>query len=436
MFSYRQAIDTLYRLQWIGRKFGLDNIQFILKALHQPHRRFKTIHISGTNGKGSTASILASLLKEHGICVGLYTSPHLVDFSERIRVNGEPIPHEEVARLTHKISQLISDQPDLEVTFFEFTTAMAFDYFSEREVEMAVVEVGMGGRLDATNVVEPMVSVITNIDLDHESFLGHSVEKITFEKAGIIKSMAPTVTGARSKEAIDVIEKVCKERQSVLSRIGEDFEIEEEANGKFSYRGIKQRWSSLSLNLKGRHQLENAACALSVLEILSDKGIEISEESIRTALRRVRWEGRLESIQIEDGPLVLLDGAHNPGGARALRAFLSDFMKGRDGKLILILGTMKDKNIKSIFGELFPLAEKVILTRPDYHRAATLGELESVSQSLGRQVRIRESVDKALQLAQKEARPADCICVTGSLFTVGEARAILCQSGAPSVLKG
>ena len=445
MGSYQQAVDYLYRLQWHGNKLGLENIRQLLNDLNDPHTQYRAVHIAGTNGKGSTAALIASVLQAEGYRTGLYTSPHLIDFSERIRVNGTPIAQDDVARLTEKITQLATGQTlgsaptrnsRLKPTFFEFTTAMAFTFFAESDVDIAVVEVGMGGRLDATNVITPLVSVITNIHYDHQNYLGDSLAQIASEKAGIVKQNVPTVTAVTEPEAYQVIAKVCGERQSRLYHLGNEFCVEGSSPDDFLYRGIHQSWSHLSLGLLGQHQLQNAACALATTEMLCGRGLTISETSLRGGLRSVQWEGRLEQIESPDGPLILLDGAHNPAGAEALRNYLHGLKMKRGGKLFIVLGILQDKDIKAVLRQLVPLADELILTRPDYHRAASLTDLEIAARPLGVPVNLRERVSEAVELAKTMADPADCICVTGSLFTVGEARAALKQLGTPSPLKG
>jgi dihydrofolate synthase / folylpolyglutamate synthase len=436
MGSYQQAVDYLYRLQWHGNKLGLENIRQILNDLKDPQERYRSVHIAGTNGKGSTAALITSVLQAQGYRTGLYTSPHLVDFSERIRVNGTPIAHEDVARLTDKITQLTASNLRLTPTFFEFTTAMAFSFFAESDVDIAVIEVGMGGRLDATNVITPLVSVITNIQYDHQVYLGDSLAKIAFEKAGIVKQNVPTVTATTEPEAYQVIARVCGERQSRLYRLGDEFCVEGSSPEDFLYRGIHQSWAHLSMGLLGQHQLKNAACALVTAELLSGQGLTITETSIRDGFRSVQWEGRLEPIESPGGPLILLDGAHNPAGAEALRNYLYELKTKRGGKLFIVLGILQDKDIRAVLKQLVPLADEVILTRPDYHRAASLADLEMAALSLGVPVTLRERVYQAVELAKTKAGPEDCICITGSLFTVGEARATLKHLGTPSPLKG
>jgi len=432
--SYTKAIEYLYNLKWHGIKLGLENIQRLMAALGEPHKRFRSVQIAGTNGKGSTASTVAAVLQTAGYRTGLYTSPHLIDFTERIRVNGEPIAPERVTQLTERIRTAASEIP---VTFFEFTTAMAFLHFAESSVDLAVAEVGLGGRFDATNVLSPLVSVITNIDFDHQAFLGNTLEQIAFEKAGIVKPGVPVVTATDRPEAINVIRAVCREQGAPLYRVGAEIRAEGSSTQQFLYQGIRQSYPDLNFALLGKHQLMNAACALAALELLEVQGLPVGEAAIRRGLSTVRWEGRMEMIR--PGPsaaAVLLDGAHNPAGARVLRAFLEEARPARPARLILILGILSDKDIDGILAELVPLADEVVLTRPDYDRAEPPAGLKRRLVSFSVRSSVQEPVEEAVRYAQSVATAADLICVTGSLYTIGEARSYLKGLAQPSALRG
>ena len=432
--SYTKAIEYLYNLKWHGIKLGLENIQRLMAALGEPHKRFRSVQIAGTNGKGSTASTVAAVLQTAGYRTGLYTSPHLIDFTERIRVNGEPIAPERVTQLTERIRTAASEIP---VTFFEFTTAMAFLHFAESSVDLAVAEVGLGGRFDATNVLSPLVSVITNIDFDHQAFLGNTLEQIAFEKAGIVKPGVPVVTATDRPEAINVIRAVCREQGAPLYRVGAEIHAEGSSTQQFLYQGIRQSYPDLNFALLGKHQLMNAACALAALELLEVQGLPVGEAAIRRGLSTVRWEGRMEMIR--PGPsaaAVLLDGAHNPAGARVLRAFLEEARPARPARLILILGILSDKDIDGILAELVPLADEVVLTRPDYDRAEPPAGLKRRLVSFSVRSSVQEPVEEAVRYAQSVATAADLICVTGSLYTIGEARSYLKGLAQPSALRG
>lgn len=434
MQSYDRAVETLCRLQWSGQKLGLENVRAVLARIGDPHNQFRSVHIAGTNGKGSAAVAAASILRAQGFRTGLYTSPHLLDFTERIRVNGRPISREAVVDWTDRLSRAVP--PDTPVTFFEFTTAMAFAHFAESGVDWAVIETGLGGRLDATNIVVPAVSVITHIGLDHQEYLGETLEKIAGEKAGIIKPGVPVVTGVDRAEALAVIARVAAGNGSPLYTLGEAFGTEGDDPSDFAYAGIGRRWKGLSFPLMGAHQLRNAACALAACELLAEGGISLSEASVRAGLRSVRWEGRLEAVETAEGPLFLLDGAHNPAGAEALRDSLVPFMRKRGGRLILILGILRDKNIPEMLNTLAPLAGDLIVTQAQHHRAAPASQIAAHARGAGTDPHVTESVEAAVRLARNRAAPEDVVCVTGSLFTVGEARAVLKGLGVPSPLKG
>jgi dihydrofolate synthase / folylpolyglutamate synthase len=432
--SYPKAIEHLYGLQRHGIKLGLENSRGLMAALGDPHQTFRSVHIAGTNGKGSTAAILASILSAAGYRTGLYTSPHLVDFTERMRVNGVPIAPERVVSLTEQTRAAAADIP---VTFFEFTTAMAFLYFAESSVDFAVVEVGLGGRFDATNVLTPLVSVITRIDYDHQIYLGSSLEQIAREKAGIIKPGVPVVTSATSPDILRVIKTVSGKQGSPVYRVGAEVRVEGPSPQRFRYKGIRWDFSDLNCVLLGRHQLENACCALAALELVDAGQNRIGEASVRRGLSTVQWEGRLESMpRASSGAAVILDGAHNPGGARALRAYLDESVKPRKGRLILVIGILEDKDVGGILSELAPVADEVIVTRPRHERAATTESVKRHLENYPVRVTIRESVEEALRYAQSAAAAGDTICVTGSLFTIGEARSHITGSAQPSALRG
>jgi len=432
--SYSKAIEYLYGLQWHGIKLGLETIRRLMTVLNEPHRRFRSVHIAGTNGKGSTAAMTAAVLAQAGYRTGLYTSPHLIEFTERIRVNGEPIPPEQAARLTERIRAASADLP---ATFFEFTTAMAFQYFAESAVDFVVAEVGMGGRFDATNVLTPLVSVITPIDFDHQAYLGDTLEQIAAEKAGIIKPSIPVVTSADRPEAVSVIRNVCRERNAPLYRLGSDIRVEGVSPQRFRYEGIRWSFSDLNCALLGRHQISNAGLALAALEVLEQTGVSIGEEAVRRGLSSVRWEGRLERMPpAPSGAALILDGAHNPAGARVLRDFLEDSKPTRPGRLILVLGILSDKDVDGILAELVPMADEVVVTRPRYARALPADDLRRHLEKFQARVTVREPLEEALRYAQSAASAGDLICITGSLYTVGEARSHLKGLAQPSALRG
>ena len=419
--DYKDTKDFLYSLHRHGIKLGLESISAVLSQLGEPHRRYETLHIGGTNGKGSTAAMLACILQDSGLRVGLYTSPHLVDFRERIRVNGIYIPPSRVIELTQKL-RAIYPSPQ---TFFEFTTAMAFIYFADEHVDVAVTEVGMGGRFDATNVISPLGVVITTIAYDHQRYLGQTLSEIAFEKAGIIKDNRPVIVGDIPDEAAIVIRRVAKERQAPYYAFGSDFHVVPESPGQFRYEGVTQNYSGLSCALQGEHQMKNAACALALLEHVQQGMEEISESTIRSGLGAVRWEGRMEIL--EKDPILIIDGAHNPASAEALRQSLIPLLKAKadDAQLFLIIGMMQDKDCKNFITSLRPLVDCLILTQVSVPRAASLDELKQhTPQDMAMILQLKNPSD-AVARAKELARPSDVICVTGSLFLAGEVRNLI-----------
>ena len=431
MLTYEDALDYIYSFTDYEKKssyryapetFDLARVEKLLVSLNNPHQRFKSIHIAGTKGKGSVAAMSESILRAAGYRTGLYTSPHLHTFRERIQVNGRLIPQETVASLTEQLQPLVSQVEGL--TTFEIITALGFLYFVERGVEFAVLEVGMGGRLDATNVVNSLVDIITSLSYDHTHILGETLPLIAREKAGIIKSKALVVSAPQVPEAMAVIEEVCREKDAELTVIGRDWTWEVgEAN-------LEGQWFRVTTNelrvtsyelwipLLGRHQLINATVVVAAIEKLRQRGINISEASVREGLRQVRWPGRLEILGRR--PLVVADCAHNADSAGKLKAALEELFTY--GHLILIFGASTDKDIEGMMGELFPLAHQVIVTQARHARATDSCVLQQKALTLRREVMVSDSVDGALSLALETAGPQDLICVTGSIFVVAEAR--------------
>jgi dihydrofolate synthase/folylpolyglutamate synthase len=424
--AYQQSLDYLYSLEKFGMIFGLTQVERILKAIGDPHQEVQAIHIGGTNGKGSTAAMMASILEREGYRVGLYTSPHLIRFTERIKVNGKEIGKEEVAALSgwmrEKIEEANIDPP---FTFFDFTTAMALYYFKQKMVDLAVLEVGLGGRLDSTNVVDPLLSVITNISKDHEAYLGKSLLKIAQEKAGIIKPGRPLITAATQPHVLRLFSKICREKGSPYFRVGKEFRYVTAEDGDFHYEGLHRKLWGLHLNLKGFHQIINATTALGTLEVLEDLGYPVSIDAMVAGLREVDWPGRLEMVS--SSPKVILDGAHNPAGALVLHEVLKKEFQYQ--RLILLIGVMKDKDIKSILHLLVPLADHIILTRPNTDRAAPPALLKKVLGKNGKKTEIIEDLKEAIERGLSITGPDDLLCITGSLYTVGEARAYFHPQG-------
>jgi dihydrofolate synthase/folylpolyglutamate synthase len=421
--SVDDHLSALYRLRRFGIKLGLTTISRLMRGLGNPHERYPCIHVAGTNGKGSVAAFLSSVLVRAGCRVGLYTSPHLIKFNERIQINGRPISDEKVKETAEAVQRIYTQgEPP---TFFECATAMALHHFASENVDWAVVETGMGGRYDATNVVRPEVCIISNIGLEHTEYLGKTLEKIAAEKAGIIKEEVGVVTGARQKAALRVIEEEALEKGAPLLRMGREIKCRKQGPpGFFAYLGKDHRWPQLKAGLLGDHQIVNASLALGALELLMDKGLDLSEEAIYTGLTETRWPGRLEVVSSH--PFVILDGAHNPWAVKCLKAFLEKRIAWK--RLILVLGVLEDKAWKPMVSNLAGICDRMILTAPAYERAVHPRELAAFARSFLDRVVTKSRIADAISYALKEATQGDLVCITGSLYTVGEAKAYFQES--------
>lgn len=412
--SYRDALRFLYDLQIYGIKFGLSKTSNLLKAFGHPHRGQHYVHIGGSNGKGSVAAMVEAILIKSGLKVGFYSSPHLVSFTERFRINGAPVSPGQVVSLVEDIRSAID--PDQFPTFFEVTTAMALLLFAREKTDIAIMEVGMGGRLDATNIITPLVSVITNISLEHQNFLGSRLSQIAAEKGGIIKEGVDLVTGASQSPVIRVFETICREKKAPFRRLGKDFRYRSGTSG-FHYYGFKRSLKKVEMNLKGRFQYRNAALSLAAVELLEGKGFPIKERDIREGLKGTHWPGRLQVMS--EKPLVVLDGGHNPAAISKLADSLKHCFHYR--RLILVLGVMADKDIRGIVEGIVPMADYVIYTKPDYYRSSAPEEIMKKAAIFKKTGEIQPGIPQALDKAGKLADPVDLILVCGSLFTVGEA---------------
>lgn len=424
------------------QKFGLENISTLAAALGNPHRAAPCVHIAGTNGKGSTAAMLESILRASGLRTGLYTSPHLVRINERIRISGEDISDEEFAsawtRVQATIESLLADgKLAAHPTYFECITALAFVAFAARGINFAIYETGLGGRLDATNVVLPEVSVITSIDFDHEDYLGHSIEEIASEKAGIIKPGVPVVTSATRPEARQVIAKRARELNSRLVEIDEAWRVEDVRSDGGCYRAVAiSRDSGKKINiappLPGQFQIRNALAAATAAQLLAERGFRITDETIERGIRAVRWPGRLERLL--DRPAVYVDGTHNPAGARELLKFWDENFAGR--RIILVYAAMRDKAVDEIAGLIFPRADLVLLTEPHQPRAISAALLSEMTSHLARQSEVVRDPVEALERAIGLAGPGDAVFATGSLYLVGDLRAYWAKRPALSPVSG
>lgn len=420
--DYEKAPASLYSRE----RFDLARMGELLSALGNPHLKLPALHIAGTKGKGSTAKMISSVLEAAGYRVGLFTSPHLHDFRERIAVNEQPIPMEEVAWWVELIEPIASRIPSSfgPLSTFEVMTALAFSYFVASHVDIQVLEVGMGGRLDATNVVQALVSVITSISLDHTEVLGHSIGEIAREKAGIVKEDGLVVCSPQRPEAAAIIEEVCRERGVHLIRVGQDVTwkaLEQSLEGQaFSYKGLLDEYR-LWIPLLGQHQIENASAALAALEALSLRGWSIPKDSITRGMGQARWPGRLEVLR--RSPFLVVDGAHNVDSAHRLREAICSLFDSR--RVVLLFGASADKDIPGMAEELASLSDTVIVARSQHPRAA---EPEAVAKEFlawGAIPQVISEVPLALAQAMEMAGGDDLILVTGSLFLVAEVREAL-----------
>lgn len=419
---YRQASAYLEGLQFFRIKLGLATMTRLLQELGQPQRRLRCIHIAGTNGKGSVGATLSTLLSRGGYCSGFYSSPHLVEVRERFTIDGRPIPQEEFSDQM-AILQELSRRTGLQPTYFECTTLLALNWFAARKVDVAILETGLGGRLDATNVVDPMVSVITDISRDHEQYLGTDIRAIAAEKAGIVKAGVPVVCSGRTGASAEVIASFCHKLGSRLLLFGRDFSARGE-KGRFDYSGIHgAQWRDLPLALAGAHQVVNTALALATLELVA-ADFPLDVETIRAGLARVCWPGRMEYLHLACGQgrrRILLEGAHNEAGVQALCASLEALEPGR--RIVLLWGNMADKHLSAARSRLFAAAERIFLTRVDGERSAAPGAIwQELSPEERGRARCLDCAEEALQAALDAAGEEDLVCVAGSLYLVGRIR--------------
>ena len=430
--AYKDALDYLYSFvdfslqktsTYSPDRFKLERMQTLAEAMGNPHLSYPTIHVAGTKGKGSVCALCASTLYQAGYKVGLYTSPHLDDYVERIQINGQFISHAKLVEMIEFIKPYVAAVPDL--TTFEITTALAFLYFSLQKVDMAVIEVGLGGRLDATNIVQPVVSAITSISYDHTQLLGDTLTAIAGEKAGIIKPGIPVVNSSQVEEARIVVERVAHDRGSPLIQVDRDICYQ-----KLSHSLQRQTfkvWSAgnngiapatLSIPLLGDHQLVNAATAYGILQEFNQRGIPVESEALQHGFASAFWPGRFEVIQAS--PPVVLDCAHNRDSAMKLRFTLNEYFPGKP--VIMVFGASEDKDISGMLDELMPLVKELVAVRSFHPRAIAPDELVEMAASYGRQVDCIEDIPTALEKALQLVGEDGLILVTGSIFVVAEAR--------------
>lgn len=427
--NYNEALQFIHESHKFGMRLGLDNIKKLLELLGDPQNNLKIIHVAGTNGKGSTCSFISSILKEGGYKVGLYTSPFLETFTERIRINGENIPEEEVGKIVSLIKEKIEimfSEGYSYPTEFEIVTAMAFYYYNQEKVDFVALEVGLGGRYDATNVIDkPVVSVITSISLDHTGILGDTLGKIAFEKGGIIKEDCPTIVYPQQEEASEVIKNICAEKKSKYIEC--DFKNIEIKSSNINLQIYNcningKELRDLEIKLIGDHQIKNSIVALNAIEYLNAiKITNISEENIRKGLLETKWPGRIEKIS--ENPMFIIDGAHNEEGAKSLANSIDKYFENKNK--ILVIGMLEDKDIESVLDLLIPKFNNVITTTPDNPRAIDANKLKEKIERYNIEVtcktNIKEAVDYALQISNKD----DVIISAGSLYMIGNVRTII-----------
>jgi dihydrofolate synthase/folylpolyglutamate synthase len=403
--TFPETIEFLNSLQWRGTKLGLQNSLRLSGLAGNPQHKLSFIHVAGTNGKGSTCAMLESICRAAGLRTGLYTSPHLVAFSERIQVNRQPIPDDDIVRLVQQMMPLLEQFPqDQHPTFFEVVTVLALLYFVEQQCDIVLWETGLGGRLDATNIVTPLASVITNIQFDHQKWLGDTIASIAVEKAGIIKPGVPVITAAAAPEALKVISETARQQEASLTVVAP------EAEQQSPLAGIR-------LPLLGRHQRLNAATAIATLRVLAGNGsLPISDQALADGLSTVYWAGRLQIIERSPGHRLLLDGAHNAAGTRSLVDALTDHFPGQ--RPVLIMGILRDKDWEEMCVMLSPLARRILAVPVNSERTATPAELRNVCQRFypDTPVEICHTVTEALDIAENYP----FVLVAGSLYLVGE----------------
>jgi dihydrofolate synthase/folylpolyglutamate synthase len=414
--------------QAAAAKFDLENITVLAERLGRPDRAYPSAHIAGTNGKGSTAAFLESILRRAGFRTGLYTSPHLERINERMRINGEEIGDDSFAAIFTRLQALIEEllaahKLQAHPTYFECVTGMAFECFARERVEFGVFEVGLGGRLDATNILSPVVTVITRIDFDHENFLGHSLKEIASEKAGILKPQVPVILAEQRPEAREVILARAEQLHCSVIETGRAFQITQESSQNGLFRARVTELSSretfdLAPSLPGRFQLQNALNALAAARYLAKRGFRISTSDITEGISMTVWPGRLEKLQ--SGPDIYLDGAHNPGAARELAQFLDQNFADR--KIWLIYGALRDKAVDEVAGQLFSHTAEVIFTEPRTSRAISALRLAEIASHHASSFTVIPTAEQALDQALAEAAHNDAIFITGSLYLVGQLR--------------
>jgi len=422
----KNALEGLFVLTSRGIKLGLDNTSHLLDHFGNPQLAIPTIHIAGTNGKGSTAAFTESILRASGKKVGLYTSPHLLNFNERIQINRSPISDSELAELIFRVQEAV-EQLKIPVTFFEFSTVMAFLYFFENKTDWNVIEVGMGGRLDSTNLCKVETSIITSIGMDHTQYLGQNLQQIAYEKACIIKDFGTVFAHIENKGALGVVKHVARERSAKLKLLGKDFKVKFKAatpRGQtidFSFGDFHMK--EVEIPLIGRHQVSNAGLALAACLQLRSKGMPPNSSVLKKGLESARWEGRVEVIS--RNPTVVMDCAHNPDGVRSLTQTLRQYFSFE--RCLLVIGLMEDKAVDEMLKLFSCIGDHFILVKPRQERALDPEYSAKQLSVLHKPVDIISEIPYALKTAKKSSNPNDLICITGSIYTISEAKPFLAK---------
>lgn len=431
--NYDEAIKYIKETAKFGSKYGLERTEKILEFLGNPHKNIKTIHVAGTNGKGSTTAMLTSILMDAGYNVGTYISPYIEEFEERIQINRNNIPKEELAEVVTEVSKAVSKVVDLgyiNPTEFEIITCAGFLYFHKKNIDYAVIEVGLGGRLDSTNVITPILSIISSISLDHTQILGDTLDKIAYEKAGIIKENVPVILFPQEKVAEDVIEKTCKEKNSKLIKVPRDIsEYVAVTSNTLEGKEIKTQQINLKneyidsyeLSLLGKHQILNSTVVVYAARELMNLGVKISKDNIINGLKSVQWPGRLEIMK--NNPLVVIDGAHNIDGIKKLTESIDLYFKYN--KLILILGILADKQVEDMIETIAPKAERIISVTPHSDRAELAEDLKIEIEKLGVSCEAIDSYEEAYKKALSYCNDDDLLLISGSLYMIGDMRKII-----------
>lgn len=436
--DYQQAWDYLDSLQFHKIKLGLEAMRSFMGKVGNPHKNLRIVHVAGTNGKGSVSMTLLTLLSKAGYKVGLYTSPHLSSVRERFRINDSFISEEKFAELATRIYEVLGKD---KITYFEFTTALAFLWFVEESPDLVVLETGLGGRLDATNIVTPLISVITNVSMDHEAYLGDTIAAVAGEKAGIVKPGVPVVSAVKVGEGLLEVQAACEKCKASLLLYGDSFESVAGKNGSWTWQAktnfSESSYDCLRCSMKGDYQIENASLAIAVIELLRKDGFSLSPEQVRQGIADVLWPGRMESFCLnrktrkpvqcsgsESAVSYVLDGAHNPAGVDSLVQTLTSEFEYR--RLIVIWGAMADKDLQTTLSRISNLAHEIILTKPVGERSAEPEQLlQNVPDQFQKKCRICTDIETAIAEAESLVDQNDLILIAGSLYLVGASRQLL-----------